>query len=92
MTPFFLEDVLERTGYVVDPKGDFAVKSSKGGSKGGGGPTSGGGGGSKPGDWQCPSCGDNCFARKTACNRCPRSSISLLSMNSEECLYVVCFT
>ncbi|CAB1116380.1 unnamed protein product [Ectocarpus sp. CCAP 1310/34] len=69
VTPFFLEDVLERTGYVVDPKGDFAVKGSKGGGGGGGG----GGGrvsGMKPGDWECPSCGNNCFASKSACYRC----------------------
>ena len=72
VTPFFLEDVLERTGYMVDPKGDFAVKGSKGGG-GGGGRGGGGGGGSgggmKPGDWECPACGNNCFASKGVCNR-----------------------
>ncbi len=30
----------------------------------------GGGGGGKPGDWTCPNCGNNCFAFRTACNRC----------------------
>lgn len=69
VTPFFLEDVLERTGYMVDPKGDFAVKGSKGGGRGGGGGGRAGGGGGKPGDWECPSCGNNCFASKGACNR-----------------------
>lgn len=78
MTPFFLEDVLERTGYMVDPKGDFAVKGPKGGGGGGGGGGRGGGGGGggrggggakRPGDWECPGCGNNCFASKTVCNR-----------------------
>lgn len=23
-----------------------------------------------PGDWPCPSCGNNCFAFRNACNRC----------------------
>ncbi|CAN0127721.1 unnamed protein product, partial [Discosporangium mesarthrocarpum] len=69
VTPFFLEDVLERTGYMVDPKGDYAFKGKKGGFGTGGG----GGGGyttQKPGDWECPSCGNNCFASKSQCNRC----------------------
>ncbi|CAN0377266.1 unnamed protein product, partial [Laminaria digitata] len=64
VTPFYLEDILERTGYMVDPRGDFAFKGAKGGGGGGGG-----GGGMKPGDWECPSCGNNCFASKSACNR-----------------------
>ncbi|KAI8105921.1 hypothetical protein M9434_000500 [Picochlorum sp. BPE23] len=30
----------------------------------------GGGGRGRPGDWACPKCGNNCFARKDSCNRC----------------------
>ncbi len=30
----------------------------------------GGGGGGRGGDWTCPNCGNNCFAFRTACNRC----------------------
>ncbi|CAM9851871.1 unnamed protein product, partial [Ectocarpus fasciculatus] len=26
--------------------------------------------GTKPGDWECPSCGTNCFASKSVCFRC----------------------
>ncbi|KAG5188233.1 hypothetical protein JKP88DRAFT_267647 [Tribonema minus] len=37
VTPFYLEDVLERTGYTVDPRGLFAYKPPRGGPKGGGG-------------------------------------------------------
>lgn len=92
VTPFFLEDVLERTGYMVDPKGDFAVKAPKGGGGGGGGGGGrGGGGGSgggmKPGDWECPSCGNNCFASKVACNRWV-GAIFPLSPTSQ-CIYII---
>merc|ERR1711957_120708 len=38
-----------------------------GGMKGGGGGMKGGG---KPGDWECPNCGDNVFASKNACRQC----------------------
>ena len=72
VTPFFLEDVLERTGYAVDPRGDYAFKaSSKASFKGGSGGGRAGGGvvAKKAGDWPCPSCGNNCFASKTECNR-----------------------
>ena len=33
-------------------------------------------GGGRPGDWECPSCGDHNFARNTNCRRCgePRPS------------------
>lgn len=67
VTPFFLEDVLERTGYVVDPRGDCAFKGSRGG--GGARGEEGRRGAKVPSDWACPSCGNNCFASKPACNR-----------------------
>mmetsp|Transcript_10197 Transcript_10197/g.28753 ORF Transcript_10197/g.28753 Transcript_10197/m.28753 type:complete len:191 (-) Transcript_10197:314-886(-) len=47
-----------------------------GGAFGGVGGCSGGGGGgmmqsdTRPGDWTCPNCGDNVFARNDACRRC----------------------
>eukprot|EP00752_Nemacystus_decipiens_P017892 g16041.t1 len=43
-----------------------------GGWGGGGGGGRGGGGGynRRPGDWECPNCGNNCFASRVECNRC----------------------
>merc|ERR1740121_3365892 len=42
----------------------------KGGSAGGCGGGGCGKGGVKPGDWTCPSCGDNVFASRDACRHC----------------------
>ncbi|KAH7616498.1 putative polyketide hydroxylase [Nannochloris sp. 'desiccata'] len=46
-----------------------------GGYRGGGGRDYDGGGGrgggqARPGDWTCPNCQNNCFARRDTCNRC----------------------
>merc|ERR1719246_385197 len=36
----------------------------------GGGMMGGMGGGAKPGDWNCPACGDHQFARNVTCRKC----------------------
>jgi hypothetical protein len=38
--------------------------------RGGGGRGGGGRGETRPGDWPCPQCGNNCFASRDQCNRC----------------------
>ncbi|CAM9706751.1 unnamed protein product, partial [Phaeothamnion confervicola] len=47
VSALFLEDVMQRTGYVVDPKGDYARKPPRGGRGGGGGGGGGKGGGGR---------------------------------------------
>ncbi|KAL6781252.1 hypothetical protein ACKKBG_A10390 [Auxenochlorella protothecoides x Auxenochlorella symbiontica] len=48
-------------------RGDFGGgRGDFGGGRGGGR----GGGGGRPGDWPCPSCGNNCFGWRDRCNRC----------------------
>eukprot|EP00033_Pygsuia_biforma_P000753 GCRY01000879.1.p1 GENE.GCRY01000879.1~~GCRY01000879.1.p1 ORF type:complete len:727 (+),score=167.01 GCRY01000879.1:119-2299(+) len=55
-----------------------ANRSENGGGRGrrggrGGGRGGGAAGGGRPGDWPCPSCGANNFARRTSCFRCSAS-------------------
>lgn len=49
--------------------GDFGGGGGKG-DKGGGFGGGGGKGEQRPGDWACPSCGMNNFARRTECFKC----------------------
>jgi phosphopantetheinyl transferase (holo-ACP synthase) len=56
--------------------GGYSNGGGRGGYGGGGGYDNGGygggggGGQSRPGDWECPSCGANVFASKSACFKC----------------------
>ena len=59
------------TSSFSDRGGDRRQGGSYGGSFGGG--RGGGFGGGRPGDWECPSCGDHNFARNTNCRRCGES-------------------
>ena len=58
------------------PKPGTSSFSDRGGDRRQGGSYGGSFGGGRPGDWECPSCGDHQFARNTNCRRCgePRPS------------------
>ena len=52
-------------------RGELKEDRSMGGDKGKGGEKGKGGGKEpRPGDWTCPSCGANNFARRTECFKC----------------------
>ena len=65
------EKKLQESGGAESGRQDY--REYRSGGRGGGRDHRGGGGGGgrgRPGDWKCPSCGNNCFARKDTCMRC----------------------
>jgi RNA-binding protein FUS len=51
--------------------GGYGDDGGYGGGYGGGGGGGGGGGANRrPGDWDCPACGAECFGSKTFCYKC----------------------
>ena len=75
VTELYLEDAMEVTKHVVRGNEDWCRKGGGGGGGGGfrpsaGGSTSIGDPNKKPGDWTCPSCQVNNFARNVNCFRC----------------------